>query len=222
MLTEIEKSHISLTHTANQYHTEAYQAVDADSRSEHGQFFTPPSIAHIMATMFKNLPSEIKLLDAGAGVGILTAAFVDNLIIQENLPEKISVTAYEQELKFRPYLRETLNKCRIVCESIGISFSYELKTEDFIDSASTMIRPRLFENQSQQFNCAILNPPYKKIHSQSNYRRRLREAGIETGNLYTAFLALTSKILDTNGQLVAITPRSFCNGPYYKNISEVI
>ncbi|MCP4362907.1 MAG: N-6 DNA methylase [Chloroflexi bacterium] len=205
-----------MTITANQYRTEAYEAVGDDSRSEHGQFFTPPSIAHMMAALFETFPSEIKLLDAGAGVGALTAAFVDELVIREELPEKISVTAYEQEVRFQPYLKETLAKCRTVCEQVGISFSCVIKTEDFVDAASAMLRPRLLEGQPQRFNCAILNPPYKKIHSQSAYRRRLREAGIETVNLYTAFLALVSGVLEPGGQMVAITPRSFCNGPYYK------
>lgn len=210
------KSQPSVTFTANQYRADAYDAVGDDSRSEHGQFFTPPLIAHMMAALFENLPSEIRLLDAGAGVGTLTAAFVDEIVIQKKLPKRIDITVYEQELEFQPYLKETLEKCRQACEQVGISFSGIIKTEDFIDAASAMLRPRLLEGRFQRFNCAILNPPYKKIHSQSTYRLRLREAGIETGNLYTAFLALASGILEPEGQLVAITPRSFCNGPYYK------
>ena len=210
------RSQLSVTHAAHQYRTEAYQAVGDDSRSEHGQFFTPPPIAHMMATLFKNLPSQIRLLDAGAGVGTLTASFIDEIISREQLPEKITVTVFEQELEFQPYLKETLDKCCQACESVGILFSSTIRAEDFVSAASAMLRPRLFESQTQRFNCAILNPPYKKIHSQSAYRRRLREAGIETGNLYTAFLALVANILEPEGQMVAITPRSFCNGLYYK------
>lgn len=206
----------SMIKTADQYRAEAYEAVGDDSRSEHGQFFTPPPIAQMMASLFEPLPSEIRLLDAGAGVGALTAAFVDKLISCEKAPKKISVTAYESERKFYPFLKETLDICRVACEKVGISFSSTIKLEDFVDAASAMVRPRLLEGRLQRFNCAILNPPYKKIHSQSAYRRRLQEAGIETVNLYTAFLALTILILEPGGQLVAITPRSFCNGPYYK------
>ncbi|MCA9916299.1 MAG: Eco57I restriction-modification methylase domain-containing protein [Anaerolineales bacterium] len=206
----------SATDSAEQYRAEAYEAVDDDSRAENGQFFTPPGIAHMMAALFETLPSEIRLLDAGAGVGTLTAAFVDALVMRQELPEKIHVTVYEQEEEFLPYLRETLNQCRLVCERAGIAFTSSVKAEDFVDAASAMLRPRLLEGQFQRFNCAILNPPYKKIHSQSAYRKRLSEVGIETGNLYTAFLALVSGVLEPGGQMVAITPRSFCNGPYYK------
>src|SRR5262249_34002780 len=65
------------------------------------------------------------------------------------------------------------------------------------------------------FTCAILNPPYRKIHTDSEPRRLLRQLGIETSNLYTGFLAVAMLLLDAGGELVAITPRSFCNGTYF-------
>src|SRR5205823_9492734 len=66
------------------------------------------------------------------------------------------------------------------------------------------------------FDCEILNPPYRKINRESETRLTLREVGIETSNLYTGFLSLTLMLLVPGGELVAITPRSFCNGPYFK------
>ena len=89
----------SVTDSAEQYRAEAYEAVD-DSRAENGQFFTPPAIAHMMAALFETLPSEIRLLDAGAGVGTLTAAFVDALVMRQYMPQKIHVTVYEQAEEF--------------------------------------------------------------------------------------------------------------------------
>jgi adenine-specific DNA-methyltransferase len=44
----------------------------------------------------------------------------------------------------------------------------------------------------------------------------LRAVGIETTNLYTAFIALAVRNLVDGGELVSINPRSFCNGPYFK------
>jgi len=60
-----------------------------------------------------------------------------------------------------------------------------------------------------------MNPPYKKIHSESTYRHSLRDLGIETINTYSAFMALAIKLLAYNGILTAIVPRSFCNGLYF-------
>ncbi len=77
-------------------------------------------------------------------------------------------------------------------------------------------------SNKKKYTHAILNPPYKKINSSSNHRKLLRQVGIETVNLYTAFLALTFKLMLPGGQIVAIIPRSFCNGPYYKSFRKML
>ncbi|WP_341536491.1 BsuBI/PstI family type II restriction endonuclease [Aeromonas veronii] len=41
-------------------------------------------------------------------------------------------------------------------------------------------------------------------------------------NLYAAFVALSVQNLESGGELVAIIPRSFCNGPYYQPFRELI
>jgi adenine-specific DNA-methyltransferase len=65
------------------------------------------------------------------------------------------------------------------------------------------------------FTHSILNPPYNKLNSGSRERRALRKAGIETSNFYSAFIWLASNLLSEAGELVWISPRSFCNGPYF-------
>lgn len=50
----------------------------------------------------------------------------------------------------------------------------------------------------------------------------LRQVGIETVNLYSAFVALAVALLAPGGELVAIIPRSFCNGPYYRPFRDFI
>jgi adenine-specific DNA-methyltransferase len=46
--------------------------------------------------------------------------------------------------------------------------------------------------------------------------------GIETVNLYTAFVALTVLLMAKGGEIVAIIPRSFCNGSYYRPFRNLI
>jgi adenine-specific DNA-methyltransferase len=46
--------------------------------------------------------------------------------------------------------------------------------------------------------------------------------GIETVNLYSAFVALSLALIQPGGQLVAIIPRSFCNGPYYRPFRDYL
>jgi adenine-specific DNA-methyltransferase len=92
----------------------------------------------------------------------------------------------------------------------------EIRHADFIESALEFVREDLFTSAKAPFNAALLNPPYRKINSDSHTRRLLREAGIETSNLYTGFLALAARLLCDGGEMVSITPRSFCNGPYFR------
>jgi adenine-specific DNA-methyltransferase len=54
------------------------------------------------------------------------------------------------------------------------------------------------------------------MRNDGEHRLLLRSIGIETGNLYAAFVAIALKMLRPGGELVAITPPSFCNGPYFK------
>jgi len=83
-----------------------------------------------------------------------------------------------------------------------------------------MLSGTLFSATPPSFNVALVNPPYKKISNDSPERTALRSIGLETSNLYAAFVGMLTCLLDSGGQLVAITPRSFCNGPYFRPFRE--
>ena len=189
---------------------------EKERRAFLGQFLTPTPIADLMVSLFRANFREISLLDAGAGTGALTAALVHRFCNARQKPKSISVTAYELDATLIPQLRATLDKCKNQCDLARISFSATVINEDFIASVVPVVREELFAPRLPQFNMAIANPPYRKIRSDSPARHLLRLAGIETSNLYAGFVALISKLLVTGGELVAITPRSFCNGPYFK------
>ncbi len=181
-----------------------------------GQFLTPTPVADLMASFFDQKRKDIELLDAGAGKGALTEAFVRNQCARSAKPKRIAVTAYEIDEFLVNALHTTLVRCEQECETSGIEFSFQIRNEDFVLSAAESIRGGLFAPQTLQFTAAIANPPYRKIQSDSSTRANLRTAGIETSNIYAGFLALIIKLLCVGGELVAITPRSFCNGPYFK------
>lgn len=190
---------------------------NAENRQhELGQFLTPHQVADFMASLFEARWQEWNLLDAGAGHGALSAALVSRLSGLRHKPRRISITAYELDDALMQPLRATLHNCRQECERVGIQFSSTVLNEDFIAVATPWVRGDLFSPPRSRFNAAIVNPPYRKIRSDSSTRILLRSAGIETSNLYTGFVALITKLLAGRGELVAITPRSFCNGPYFK------
>ena len=184
-------------------------------RSDLGQFLTPAPVARLMAGQFSSLSGHISLLDPGAGVGSLTAAFVERLLANPNEVKSCFITAYEVESAFLSSLKQCLIECCAALKSKGIQANYCLREESFIKAFPEINLP-LFTTSSINFTHAILNPPYKKIHSQSIEKKILSKIGIETVNLYSAFVWLTILQLAEGGEIVAITPRSFCNGSYFR------
>lgn len=180
---------------------EARLGLDPARKAALGQFMTPGKVAKFMASLFSEGHGAVRLLDPGAGVGSLTAAFVDRWGSAE-----ISAVAYEIDGGLAEFLGESL-------ASLGRSkFKPEIIRRDFIEDAVEAIQFR----RGQPFTHAILNPPYKKIGSESHHRSLLRQVGVETVNLYAGFLALTVALMGEGGEVVAIVPRSFCNGLYYR------
>lgn len=189
-------------------------AMDPARKDALGQFLTPLPVARFMAGLFERWDfPELRLLDAGAGIGSLTAAFLDTWTSRARPGGRAAVTAYEVDPSMWRHLGRTLTIYRGAAAAQGLTLQAEVLALDFVEHGTELLLPL---NARPRFTHAILNPPYKKINSNSPHRHLLREVGIETVNLYTAFLALAVALLDTGGELVAIVPRSFCNGPYYR------
>jgi adenine-specific DNA-methyltransferase len=182
-------------------------------KSHLGQFMTPPSVADFMASLF-TLPISmaINLLDAGAGQGALTTAFIERSF---RLPgdRNINSTAFEFDAEILPALR-----ANFAAISARTDAKCELIEGDFIEEATS----RICLGKGARYTHAVLNPPYKKISSDSRHRALLRGTGLETVNLYTGFVGLALELLELGGELVAIIPRSFCNGPYYQPFRRFI
>ena len=192
-------------------------ATPAKHKAQFGQFMTPGVIADFMTSMFRPLGNKtIRLLDAGAGIGSLTAAFAQRAA-SENA-ESLACEAWEIDPKLEAPLLATLEACENLVASSGSKFEAKTHFEDFILSFAS----RAGQEESAIKTHAILNPPYKKISSVSDHRLALRNCGIETTNLYSAFVALALSLLADEGELVAITPRSFCNGTYFRPFREYL
>jgi adenine-specific DNA-methyltransferase len=185
-----------------------------------GQFLTKAHLADFMASMFGELPPKVRLLDAGAGAGSLTSAFVSHVCENPVATTEIEATLYEVDPEILEALAETMQKCQDRCDRAGIRFTSTIHSLDFILEMSASLVHDLFSIEPPVFDAAIVNPPYRKISTDSAERKALSSIGIETSNLYTGFIALIQRLLVQGGQIVGITPRSFCNGPYFRPFRE--
>ena len=209
----------AIADTADFYRAEISSRLNPKRRSALGQFMTAAPIARFLASLFRCTDGDICLLDPGAGVGSLTAAFVERIFHQAKKPRSATLVCYEIEPLMIDYLRTTLRDATIQCEEAKIAAETHVCEQDFIHShAGNHLFDRFDAGLAAtgEYSHVIMNPPYKKISSTSSHRTALRQAGIETSNLYTGFMFLAAQKLRLGGEMVAIVPRSFCNGPYFK------
>ncbi len=166
-----------------------------------------------MAGLFRPTGADqCRLLDPGAGIGSLASAFLERCRPGDLSFSAIAVTAFELDSLLHKELDRSLASYRA-----RATLTYEIVGGDFIEHAINRV-----QFGQADFTHAILNPPYKKIGSDSRYRLLLRGVGIETVNLYSAFVALSVALMAHGGQVVAIIPRSFCNGPYYRPFRDFL
>jgi len=165
-----------------------------------GQYFTPEPVAKLIAGMIDldRLPGSARILDPGAGTGSLTAAVLARLL-EEGRSGAVTAVAYELDRELIGVLTDTLDDCSETGNPFGLTLKAVVHGEDFVAGAVTEITGSagLFtmnavsrDLASMTYDLIVMNPPYRKIHSESHERWLLHEAGIEVSNLYTAFLAL--------------------------------
>jgi adenine-specific DNA-methyltransferase len=193
---------------------EQSSTLDTEKRARLGQYFTPAATADFIASLSRLDEAEtIRILDPGAGIGSLTASLVAR-ILRDRPGVRISITACEIDDQLLDTLAATLDDCVRTASAAGGHVEATLVLDDFITWASQ--DEGLFAEDRGTFDLVIMNPPYKKLAAGSRERKAVAEVCTETSNLYSAFMALGVRLLSPRGQLMAITPRSFANGPYFR------
>lgn len=200
---------------------QANSQLDEATRGQKGQFMTSAAAARILAGKFRDLSGELNIIDAGAGVGSLTTALVERAL-SDFSPSSINANVWELENVLVENLNYSLELCGQAATESNVAWGAKVNHKDFIRHAVSLIQQRNSGRGSVSFNKAILNPPYLKIAASSEERKLLRSVGVETGNLYSCFVTLALMLLEHGGELVAITPRSFCNGPYFNDFRRVL
>ncbi|MFD1746925.1 Eco57I restriction-modification methylase domain-containing protein [Rhizobium helianthi] len=207
-----QEAPVALLDKADRIRKDVSASTEQRHKSKLGQFMTPAPTARFMASLFPNAHGICRLLDAGAGVGALTCAFLDRWVEGGFQFDGVVAEAFEIDPRLNAHLRDHLAEY-----AERMAFQPRVFADDFIEAAV-----QLSLAGRQTFTHAILNPPYKKINTGSLHRVAMSRAGLETVNLYTGFVALALDLMVQGGTLVAIIPRSFCNGPYYRPFRDWI
>jgi adenine-specific DNA-methyltransferase len=202
--------------------------ISADHKKCHGQYLTSEPVAHYMASLFQPGGDLMRVLDPGAGSGILTCAVAEHLVSRQRKPSRLEVAVYENDPELAEVLRKSLAYLKEWLSERDIVFEAEVSTDDFVLTHSEVMcdalgkSPRLFRagQCSRNFDLAISNPPYFKI-PKSDPRAKAASAVIHgQPNIYALFMAVSASILKPGGQFVFITPRSYASGPYFRLFRE--
>lgn len=203
--------------TALQRQHEAATALD--ERKAKGQVFTPEGVCRFMAGLFTEIPEHFRLLDAGAGVGSLASAVCERLLALSS-PRRVDIHLYENDESLLPLLEANMSRCREALLATGHGMRFTIHPEDFIlGTRGHRDQRSLFDDAGAQeeFDAVIMNPPYFKVAADSAHALAMEDAFRGNTNIYMLFMARAAELLRPGGEMVAITPRSFCNGLYFRN-----
>ncbi len=168
--------------------------ISLEHRKKYAQFFTPFSIANLMAKWLLGNKNLKTVLEPAFGLGVFSRA----LVTQKNNIEikgfEVDVTIYSEAKS----IFDGQDNIRILLE-------------DYIDN-----------DWDNKYDGVICNPPYFKFHDYDNksiikeikYRLKVKLNGFT--NLYTLFLLKSIHQLNPNGRIAYIIPSEFLNSDYGK------
>ena len=175
-------------------------------RKKIGQFFTSKETAIYMAELSNYKKDNIKILDAGAGTGILSIALLEKLNKEEDI-QNIEIDLYENDLEIIPILEKNMAETK---EKVSKLTKYNILKENFILS-----------NKETSYDIIISNPPYKKIGKNDIEAKEMSEVIYGQPNLYFLFMTKAMQLLTNNGEMIFIVPRSWTSGAYFKKFRQV-
>ena len=158
--------------TIEMYTNEYKDTTQKEIRKKKGQFFTPAEVSMRMAAVENKYPKNqlIRVLDPGAGNGILSFAVIDKLL--RSGYKRLDITLIETDTEILPVLEYTITKkldkiCKIIsCRNV---------------LSIILIKNFVLWESSCLYDIVICNPPYMKVR-----KRFCRSNGNEDICIWTA------------------------------------
>ena len=193
------------------------ESIPKKERKKYGQFFTSQKTAEFMASLFTidfSKP-ELRLLDAGAGTGLLTTALVERLR-NSGYKGQIYAVCYENDPKVLPTLTENLENLKKILE-----IKYEIRIDNYLTSQN-FVCADFFKKEAEEFDMIIGNPPYLKIAKDAPEALAMPEVCYGAPNLYFLFWAMGINNLKDGEEMVYIIPRSWTSGAYFERFRKFL
>ena len=174
-----------------------------------GRFFTPRAAAEELSEVLP-VPDkeELRVLDAGAGTGILSAA-VCEAISRRSGCKRLVLDAYENDPRYLPVLADILERIRRrMRHDYGIKLIVNIRDEDFFEHATSLADPR---TGADRYDIVVSAPPSgvpaEGSHAEA-FCRRVLPKGTDLAFL---FAEAAGAKLSEDGVMAAILPLSFAD-----------
>lgn len=194
-------------------------SVTDEHKKKYGQFFTPIEIATFMASFCEIKKEKVRILDPGCGIGILSTALIERLLSISNKLITIELVVFETDINLLPLAERCFDYLRTWLSARSIDLKLFLCKNDFILHNSAVYGE--ISSTIEDYDIIISNPPYFKLASNDERAIVAKSFSLGQTNIYAIFTLIATKLLNSEGILVFITPRSFCSGGYYKLFREI-
>jgi adenine-specific DNA-methyltransferase len=187
-----------------------------EHKKELGQFFTPIVLSDFITSFSKADKRKVTILDPGCGTCILSCSLIEKLSVSGKL-KIIELTTYEIDPKLNVHTAASLSYLNDWLRKKGLNLKIDHRSVDFINENFSVIDSK----KNERFDIIISNPPYFKI-SKADERKKLFKT-ISNGqlNIYAVFASISANLLNNNGELIFIIPRSFASGEYFKTFRNI-
>ena len=196
-----------------------------DHKKNFGQYITPVEVADFMSLQLVPKNTSLKILDPGAGTGVLSCSLCETLCRISSKITTIELVAYESDKCLLPYLEKSFDYLCLWLKARKVILNYHISNKDFVlDNANALGDLSNYfgieDTEYQKYDFVISNPPYFKI-PKSDQRAKVAASVVHgQPNIYALFMAISASLLKKEGELVFITPRSFTAGPYFRLFRE--
>lgn len=195
-------------------------------KKNRGQFFTPLPISKFMSSLSGVIKKEaISILDPGCGSGILSCSLIEHLTETSTIKDVV-LTAFETDLALIPFTECVLSYLESWCSVHNIHLSYSIYQNDFILEKSRCLdgQNSIFSGlfNDDKFDIIISNPPYFKLAKDDVRTKSCNSIVDGQTNMYALFMAISAKLLNDDGVMIFITPRSFTSGRYFQSFRDFL
>ena len=191
-------------------------SVSQKQKKKLGQFFTPRELATFMASMF-DLDARkkiIRILDPGCGTLTLTCTLLEKIFSSKNSIEEVEIDAYDTDLMLVDVIQKVIKRVEDWGHGLNKKITINYRSEDFLLDFKNL------SNKKDRYDYIISNPPYFKIGKEDPRLKIISDSFSGQQNIYCLFILTSLDLLNKNGQMVYLIPRSFTSGLYFQSFRE--